>query len=455
MIKKILVSGIFMIADALLLYAVFFLAVILRGILAPLIGFLVVIDVNLNWETALPIAQLGILVGIATFLFQGFYPGYGLTAVKELERISKSVTLIFFLLAAVFYLNKPFQELPRSVLLIAWVLALGILPVAHFALRNILSRFSWYGVPVVIFGDDEWAQQVSRSLCSVRRLGWRPQAILPLHEMEKEHPTVQTQVMIIAASLDYPIEKYTRILNRHFQKVILVREADKFGSLWVEPRDLDGNLGLEFSYHLLGNTAIWSKRCLDILGSLVIFVIICPLLVILGLLIAIESPGPVVFFQERLGQNMRRFRVLKFRTMLNNAEPLLEKFLQENTLARAEYEKYHKLRHDPRVTRVGKWLRKYSLDEFPQLWNVLRGEMSLVGPRAYMPSELEEIGEYAPVILRVRPGITGWWQVMGRHQTSFRQRLQKDEYYISNWSFWMDIYIIMKTVWVVLTASGA
>jgi undecaprenyl-phosphate galactose phosphotransferase len=104
---------------------------------------------------------------------------------------------------------------------------------------------------------------------------------------------------------------------------------------------------------------------------------------------------------------------------------------------------------------VGKWLRIFSLDEFPQLLNVLRGEMSLVGPRAYMPSELGDIGEYASVILRVKPGITGWWQVMGRHQKSFRQRLQMDEYYISNWSLWMDIYILMKTVWVVLVGSGA
>jgi Undecaprenyl-phosphate galactose phosphotransferase WbaP len=455
MAKKLLVSGILVSADALLFYAIFYLAVILRGILAPHIAFLFIIDRSLNWQTALPIAQAGILVGVVTFLFQGLYPGYGLTAVRELERMSKSVTLIFFLLAAVFYLNKPFQELPRSVLIIAWVLALGILPVAHFVLRNLLSRFSWYGVPVVVYGDGEWARQVSNSLSSVRRLGWRPQAILPLQDIGKENPAAQTKVMIIAASMDYPIEKDARILNQHFQKVILVREADKFGSLWVEPRDLDGKLGLEYSYHLLRNESIWSKRLMDIVGSLLLIIILSPLLVFLAALIAIESPGSPFFRQERLGQNMRRFSVLKFRTMFINAEPQLERYLQENPEARTEYEKYHKLQHDPRVSRVGKWLRIFSLDEFPQLLNVLRGEMSLVGPRAYMPSELGDIGEYASVILRVKPGMTGWWQVMGRHQKSFQQRLQMDEYYISNWSLWMDIYILMKTVWVVLVGSGA
>ncbi|MGB7538421.1 MAG: sugar transferase, partial [Anaerolineales bacterium] len=238
-------------------------------------------------------------------------------------------------------------------------------------------------------------------------------------------------------------------------KVILVREADKFGSFWVEPRDLDGNLGLEYSYHLMRNEIIRSKRFLDILVSLILLILLGPLLALLAALIAIESPGSPFFYQERLGQNQRRFRVLKFRTMFTNAEQQLEKFLKENAEARAEYGKFHKLRHDPRVSRMGKLLRVFSVDEFPQLVNVLRGEMSLVGPRAYLLSELKDMGDYASVILRVKPGITGWWQVMGRHQISFHQRLQMDEYYISNWSLWMDIYILMKTVWVVLTAGGA
>jgi Undecaprenyl-phosphate galactose phosphotransferase WbaP len=455
MIRRIVVSGVLMVADAFLLYAIFYAAIILRKILAPYIAPLYVIDVSLQWETALPIAQVGILVGIAIFFFQGLYPGYGLTAVKELERMSASVTLVFFLLAAVFYLNKPFQELPRSVLLLSWGLSLGILPVAHFALRNLLSRFSWYGVPVVVFGDGEWAQQVSQSISNVRRLGWIPQTILPLRDIGKQQPDVQAQVMIIAASINNPIEKYARILNQRFHKVILVREADKFGSLWVEPRDLDGNLGLEYSYHLLHREVIWFKRFVDVLGAIVISLLLGPLLLFLAAVIAIESPGSPFFLQERIGQNRRRFRVIKFRTMSIDAEQQLIRYLRENPQARAEYDKYHKLQHDPRVSRVGKFLRKFSLDEFPQLVNVLRGEMSLVGPRAYLPFELDQMGDYEPVILRVKPGATGWWQVMGRHQKSFQQRLQMDEYYISNWSLWMDIYILMKTVWIVLVGSGA
>ena len=453
--KKILVSGILMLADAVLMYSVFYIALILRRILAPYIAFFYVIDTSLQWETALPIAQVGILVGIATFISQGLYPGYGLTAVKELERMSKSVTLIFFLLAAVFYLNKPFQELPRSVLLLAWGLALGVLPVAHFALRNLLSRWSWYGVPVVVFGDGEWARQVSDSIRNVRRLGWHPQTILPLKSIGEQHPAVNAQVMIIAASMDSPVEQYARLLNQQFHKVILVREADKFGSLWVEPRDLDGKLGLEYSYHLLRKEVTWFKRFLDITGSIILLLLLGPFLLLFAAVIAIESPGSPLFIQERAGQHNRRIRVMKFRTMSIDADRQLERHLQENSDARMEFEKFHKLRHDPRVSRVGRFLRKFSLDEFPQLLNVLRGELSLVGPRAYLPFEMKEMKDYASVILRVKPGITGWWQVMGRHQKSFQQRLEMDEYYISNWSLWMDIYILIKTVWIVLVGSGA
>lgn len=140
--------------------------------------------------------------------------------------------------------------------------------------------------------------------------------------------------------------------------------------------------------------------------------------------------------------------------MVTDAEEDLATFLENNPTAREEYQKYHKLSVDPRITTVGRFLRKYSLDELPQLWNVLKGEMSLVGPRAYMVSEREEIGDFADIILRVHPGMTGWWQVMGRQTTSFSRRLRMDEYYISNWSPWMDLYIIYKTIWVVIQGTG-
>ena len=448
--KSWVVSSIFIISDTAILYGIFRLAVIIRNMLTPLFGL------NILWQTVEPLAQLGILFGIVVFMIEGLYPGYGLTAVKELQRMSKSVTLVFFFLAGVSYLNKPFQELSRAFLLFSWFLALVILPLGHFVLRNIISRFSWYGTPVVVFGDGKYAQKIAVSLKQVRRLGWCPALVLPINTIKHGGmKDIRFDVAIFAPSSTLSMDKYARILNQNFRKVILVRQTTGLGSVWVEPRDVDGQLGLEFHYNLFDGSARWIKRLLDFGIGLALSILLSPLLGFLCLLIVFDSPGPIFFYQERLGKGTKRFNMIKFRTMAVDAEQRLSELLQSDPAARAEYKKYHKLTHDPRLTRLGKWLRRFSLDELPQFLNVLKGEMSLIGPRAYMPSELNAMGDYAPIILRIQPGLTGWWQVMGRHGTTFEQRLRMDEYYISNWSLWMDFYILMKTVWVVLGGKGA
>jgi Undecaprenyl-phosphate galactose phosphotransferase WbaP len=213
-------------------------------------------------------------------------------------------------------------------------------------------------------------------------------------------------------------------------------------------------LALELSYHLLEPSAVFLKTLLDYLLGGLLFVLLFPLLLLIALLIRLDSQGPIIYRQERLGRAFRRFEMFKFRTMVTNAEERLQALLEQDTQAWLEYQRHHKLENDPRVTRVGKWLRKFSLDELPQLWNVLRGEMSLVGPRAYMCSEIDLMNNYAKLILRVKPGLTGWWQVMGRQETTFQCRLKMDQYYISNWSLWLDMYILLKTGWVVISGMG-
>ncbi len=433
-----------------MIYGVFRIAILFRGLISPIIQ-----RPPLPWEAVNPVADLALLIIIGIFILQGLYPGYGLTAVKELEMMGKSTTLAFALLASVSYLVKAYQIFPRSILPIAWALAIIILPVMRFITRNLLSRTKFYGRPVVIFGEGEWAKRLSRSLKRVSRLGWRPVEIRSLKNMEFNDEYGSDFIAILASTPDIPLADLVRRLNQHFRKVVLIQKADNFGSLWVETRDLDGYLGLEFQYHLLSVRNRWIKRGIDLLGAIVLLIIFSPLLIILSAWVAISSPGPVFFRQERLGKDFRRFGVLKFRTMVLGAEEKLEQLLETDPDARAEYDQFHKLENDPRVTRGGDFLRKFSLDELPQFWNVLKGEMSLSGPRAYMPAELGSMGTYTATILRVNPGITGWWQVLGRHNTSFQQRLEMDEYYISNWSLWMDLYIFLKTVLVVLGGSGA
>ncbi len=443
-----IVSAILLLSDAALLYGTFYLGAALRD------GLSYRFATPLLWDTIEPTARVGVLLGIGTFILQGLYPGYGLTAVKELEQMSKSTILVFFLLAGVSYLGKSFQNFPRSVLLMAFAFSLVVLPVARFVIRNLLSRTALYGVPVVIFGDGAWPEQIAGALGRVRRLGWRVQDILPVRRIEHLPANLSSQIAILAPSAGMQIEECARVLSLHFRKVILLRQKDNFGSLWVEPRDLEGQLALEFHYHLLERHTALLKGVFDYSMSLVLIVLSSPLFLVLMLLIVIDSPGPVFFRQKRLGRNLQEFDALKFRTMVKNAEQKLQELLKSDPKARRQYQRFHKLESDPRVTRLGKWLRRFSLDELPQLWNVLEGKMSLVGPRAYMASELKEMGDYAQVICRVNPGMTGWWQVTGRNLNTFQQRLKMDEHYISNWSLWMDVYIVLKSFWVILSGNG-
>ena len=210
--------------------------------------------------------------------------------------------------------------------------------------------------------------------------------------------------------------------------------------------DLEGRLTLKTQYHLLDRKAIITKRIFDLLIGIGLALILLPFMIVIALFIRIDSPGPIIYAQERMGKGGKKFPCYKFRTMKVGAEELVQDLLQSDSAALQEYQLYHKLSNDPRITQVGKFLRKFSLDELPQLWNIITADISLVGPRVYLPRECSEMGLYASMIFRISPGLTGWWQVMGRHSTTFDERLRLDEYYLSNWSLWMDGFVIIKTV---------
>jgi Undecaprenyl-phosphate galactose phosphotransferase WbaP len=446
-IKKWAVSLVLIIGDGAALYGVFRLAFWGRNSLDSIIGY------GVPWEYVLPLFQLTFGFGVAVFLSQRLYPGYGLTAVKELERLAKSLTLVFFILAGGAYFNRAFLFFSRLILVFAWLMALGAVPLARFVLRNLLARTKWYGIPVIVYGDDDWAIEVADALGRITRLGWVVQQILPLSAIEND-AIQKFPLAILAPSTHTTVDEHARTLRQQYRRVVLVHKRNNFGSFNVEPRDLDGQLGLEFQYLLLSSVSLAIKNLIDFLLGFLLFVFLLPLICLIAVVLYCDSPGPIFFRQERFGRDFHPFRVIKFRTMIVGAENKLAELLAQDSQAKEAYEIHHKLLADPRITRVGRWLRRYSLDELPQIFNVLRGEMSVVGPRAYMVTEIEDIQSYAPLILQVKPGITGWWQVMGRHRTTFQDRLQMDEHYISNWSLWMDVYILFKTVWVVLSGTG-
>jgi Undecaprenyl-phosphate galactose phosphotransferase WbaP len=223
----------------------------------------------------------------------------------------------------------------------------------------------------------------------------------------------------------------------------------------VIARDFAGSFGVEIRHTLLFPWAMRVKRSLDLLLTVIGGLLISPLLLTIVVLIKSDSSGPAFFGHQRLGAEGKPFRCWKFRTMHINAEQLLDRFLQDNPGLQVEWEQNYKLREDPRVTRIGRFLRKTSLDELPQLWNVLWGEMSLVGPRPIVEAEVPKYGTTYKMLRRIRPGLSGFWQVSGRSDTDYTERVKLDAYYVRNWSVWLDIVILARTVRSVVVGRGA
>lgn len=199
-----------------------------------------------------------------------------------------------------------------------------------------------------------------------------------------------------------------------------------------------------------------TKRAIDIVGGIVGVILLVPITIILFIAkIATGEKGPLFYSQQRIGKNGKLFKMYKYRSMVVNADEILKKHLEENEEARKEYKKFKKLKNDPRITKLGNFIRKTSIDEFPQFINILKGEMSLVGPRPYLPREKEEMGEYYKYITCCKPGITGFWQVSGRSTVTFNDRLDMDFKYYNIRSLKQDFKLLKKTVVKVVKNEGA
>ncbi|MBI4876621.1 MAG: sugar transferase [Acidobacteria bacterium] len=197
------------------------------------------------------------------------------------------------------------------------------------------------------------------------------------------------------------------------------------------------------------------KRVFDVLFALVLALVALPFAAGIALAIVLETRGPVFFGHMRVGRGRRRFRLWKFRSMVVNADGVLQKHLDLHPDDLAEWLSTHKLKDDPRVTRVGRLLRRSSLDELPQIWNILRGDMSMIGPRPIVEDEIPKFGPVFSLYTQVSPGLTGLWQVSGRNDTTYRQRTALDEEYILHWSLWKDLLVLLRTVRVVILGHGA
>lgn len=459
------VNIVLILLDILTISAAMLLATLIRYLLIPILGG------NINWMLILNGLIFYVIFIVLLSWINGLYPGFGLASVHEMQKVLYVVSLASIFLGVILFLQQLGLAYSRSIFLLTWFLSFLFMMLGRFAMRNRLSRFSWWGMPIAIVGTKDKVASVIEQLKKNRRLGFRPacyfdpyakssETILNVPPIENKDDLIRfvqntgVQHVLFTEPIDEDLSFDFRWMRDVFPNMLFVMNTSPFGSLWVRTIDLHGTLVVETNYHLLNNNERVIKRILDMILTILILLVSWPLFLLLVLLIRIDSKGPILYTQKRLGVNGVTFDSYKFRTMYLNAEEKLSEILAADPAAAQEYEQFHKLANDPRVTKVGRFLRRYSLDELPQLINILKGDMNLIGPRSYLPRELPDMGDHADIILKVRPGMTGWWQVMGRNATTFKERLHLDEYYISNWSIWLDVYIVIKTFWVLISGQG-
>ncbi|NND71976.1 MAG: exopolysaccharide biosynthesis polyprenyl glycosylphosphotransferase [Rhodothermales bacterium] len=334
-------------------------------------------------------------------------------------------------------------------------------PTIRATLRLSLGRSAWWGESCAIITRDK---EIFETLKRVPELGLKPVALYTednvLNDADNAHASITQNGKISYVLLSRPeldLDEMTdlrRKARRVFREVIMVPNPSSH-TQWTTQTVHDALL-----VYGVRRTETWFvgpllKRIFDLVVATATLLATLPIMVIIAILVRLDSKGACIFRQERLGHYGKTFNVFKFRTMALDAEARLAELLESDAGLKKEYETFHKLRYDPRITNVGRVLRRFSLDELPQLVNVIMGDMSLVGPRAYMPQERTDMLNLDDEILREKPGISGLWQVSGRNRLSFEERVWTDVTYNRNVSVWMDLFLLMKTVPVVLSGDGA
>ena len=366
-------------------------------------------------------------------------------------------------------------EASRLWWVISWGTTLGMLVVMRGLTRSVLKRLDVWVRPTIIIGVGSNASDAALALHSQPELGLQvfgfvdagttaAEAVL---DTQPRLPRAQMQEVASQSGIQWVIalehaqsdqrEYWLRVLAQWGATDISVIPAMR--GVPLHGTDMSHFFSHEVAMlRMRNNLRRWparlTKRIFDTVSALALLILLSPIMLLIGVLIR-QDGGPALFAHPRIGKRGRVFNCYKFRTMVVDAEQQLEHLLQQRPELRAQWESERKLRHDPRVSRLGYFLRKSSLDELPQLINVIRGEMSLVGPRPVVRTELPRYGDQVGYYLMVRPGMTGLWQVSGRNDVDYDSRVYLDSWYVKNWSLWYDLIILLKTVKVVLKRTGA
>lgn len=386
-----------------------------------------------------------IIIALSMFLYEKIYfvrhDFWG-----DAKRVIKALIISALVVFTVLTLSKISAEYSRVLILIFFILAVFLVPLFKRIAKRFIFKFDFFQIKVNVFAKSEQLEIIRSEIKANWYFGFEENS--------------DNYEMIIISSKNFKTSQLQSLIQEHSSKtkdIYVIPYMDHLDFSHASIMDYS-NIRLS-AIHLENRLLNYQNTLIKYLFEKVLVLLIFPFALILHLFISIliklDSSGNVIYKQKRLGKNARKFSCYKYRTMQTNQD-VLEKYLEENPKEVAHYKKYHKYRNDPRITKIGGFLRKTSLDEFPQFYNILRGDMNLIGPRPYMLNEEENIGELnKEVILKVNPGITGLWQVSGRNELTFAQRVDLDTWYIQNWSLWMDFVVFLKTIKVVLLKVGA
>jgi Undecaprenyl-phosphate galactose phosphotransferase WbaP len=418
-------------------------------------------------------ANVGVWVGLRALL--GLYPGYGLNYVEELRRQTYAVAATLMITSVFALAFQVGDMLSRLLLVFGFLGLLNLAPPLRYLVKRGTLQLGLWGKPVVILGAGETGERLVKTLKREWSLGFRPIAVFDNRLAPAEgaiegvpYGGTLTDAMDLAwerladtAIFAMPharcsrLAKFVELASRSFRNVIVIPNLAGVTTSAVVARDFVGTLGLEMKQNLPNTKIRRIKRAVDLCGTMVGGFLIGPFLLLIIALIKLDSPGPTFYRQLRPGFAGQYFWMWKFRTMHVDGERLLTELLQSDPDLQLEWQENRKLSNDPRITRIGRLLRVTSLDELPQLWNVLRGEMSLVGPRPILVEEIPQYGEVYQLYKHMRPGITGLWQVSGRNDTSYEERLEMVAYYVRSWSIWLDLVILARTAGSLVLRRGA
>jgi Undecaprenyl-phosphate galactose phosphotransferase WbaP len=446
-------------------------ALVLAGIIAYLVWALPMREQSAGLYLELAPLTLLFILGYAR---AGLYPGLGLGPVETLRRLSLVTTFGFLVLAAFSFALKLPHLYSRVTFLIAYVAALLLLPLVRFGLFVAARNWRWWAEPVVVIGTGRRAARAIRGIMSAGHLGYRPVAVLtsdgvadaggnlegiPIVGGVDRVPELSARGIRVAFLEVDQLQTRSMLdrLQQAFQHVILLREFDDLPVEGLQVRNLGSLVGIEYTNNLLRRTNQTAKRALDLAVGSMALVVATPIIIIAALTVRLIDGGPSFFHQNRTGLGGRRIRVPKIRTMRRDADKQLDEYLTGNPALREEWETRYKLRDDPRlIPAIGRVFRRFSIDELPQLWAVVIGDMSLVGPRPFPDYHLQQ---FTPAFLelrqRVRPGITGLWQIQVRGLGDTDDQEAFDSYYIRNWSVWFDLYLLGRTAMSVASGRGA